>query len=184
MDAGHQFLTATGQISDANRQEWILASDTLGVSMLVDAINHRRPGGATENTVLGPFHVAGAPERANGDSICLDGKGAPCTVEGRVLDEAGNPIAGAKVDVWQTNDDGLYNVQQLDVQPEMNMRGIFTTDEAGRYAFVTVKPLPYSIPPTGRWAVCSMRWDATPCDPRTSTISLPRRATRGSLPHL
>ena len=144
-----QFLTATGQISDANRQEWILASDTLGVSMLVDAINHRRPGGATENTVLGPFHVAGAPERANGDSICLDGKGAPCTVEGRVLDEAGNPIAGAKVDVWQTNDDGLYNVQQLDVQPEMNMRGIFTTDEAGRYAFVTVKPLPYSIPTDG-----------------------------------
>ena len=90
-----QFLTATGQICDDKRQEWILASDTLGVSMLVDAINHRRPGGATENTVLGPFHVDGAPERELGDSICMDGKGAPCVVSGKVTDENGNPIAGA-----------------------------------------------------------------------------------------
>lgn len=144
-----QFLTAIGQICDENRQEWILASDTLGVSMLVDAINHRRPDGATENTVLGPFHVSNAPEKKNGENICLDGKGMPCIVNGRVTDEAGNPIAGAKVDVWQTNDDGLYNVQQLDVQPEMNMRGVFTTDAEGRYDFVTVKPLPYSIPTDG-----------------------------------
>ncbi len=144
-----QFLTATGQISDDKRQEWILASDTLGVSMLVDAINHRRPDGATENTVLGPFHVAQAPARANGDSICLDGKGTPCIVRGRVTDEGGNPIAGALVDVWQTNDDGLYDVQQPGVQPDMNMRGMFTTDADGGYHFVTVKPLPYSIPTDG-----------------------------------
>lgn len=143
------FLTATGKICDDKRQEWILASDTLGVSMLIDAINHRRPGGATENTVLGPFHVSGAPERENGASICLDGKGAPCIVRGRVTDEDGNPIAGARVDVWQTNDDGYYDVQQPGVQPDMNMRGVFTTGADGRYAFTTVKPLPYSIPTDG-----------------------------------
>lgn len=144
-----RFLTATGQICDDKRQEWILASDTLGVSMLVDAINHRRPGGATENTVLGPFHVTGAPERQNGDTICLDGKGAPCVVCGRITDEAGNPVAGAKVDVWQTNDDGFYDVQQPGVQPDMNMRGIFTTEANGSYHFLTTKPLPYSIPTDG-----------------------------------
>jgi len=144
-----QFLTATGQICDDKRQEWILASDTLGVSMLVDAINHRRPDGATENTVLGPFHVDGAPERALGDSICLDGKGVRCVVRGTVADEQGNPISGAKVDVWQTNDDGFYDVQQPGQQPDMNMRGLFTTDENGRYEYITVKPLPYSIPTDG-----------------------------------
>lgn len=144
-----QFLTAAGQISDEKRQEWVLFSDTTGVSMLVDAINHRRPDGATENTVLGPFHVSGAPERENGDSICLDGKGAPCFVSGRVTDEDGNPIANARVDVWQTNDDGFYDVQQPGVQPDMNMRGLFTTDDDGRYNYVTVKPLPYSIPTDG-----------------------------------
>lgn len=144
-----RFLTAIGQISDDKRQEWILVSDTLGVSMLVDAINHRRPGGATENTVLGPFHVSGAPRRQNGASICLDGKGAPCVVRGRVTDEAGNPVAGAQIDVWQTNDDGFYDVQQPGLQPDMNMRGLFLTDEDGRYEFVTVKPLPYSIPTDG-----------------------------------
>lgn len=143
------FLTATGKICDDKRQEWILASDTLGVSMLIDAINHRRPGGATENTVLGPFHVSGAPERENGASICLDGKGAPCVVRGRVTDEEGHPIAGARVDVWQTNDDGYYDVQQPGLQPDMNMRGVFTTGADGRYEFTTVKPLPYSIPTDG-----------------------------------
>lgn len=143
------FLTATGQICDDKRQEWILASDTLGVSMLVDAINHRRPGGATENTVLGPFHVSGAPERENGASICLDGKGKPCIVRGRVIDEDGNPIPGAKIDVWQTNDDGFYDVQQPGEQPDMNMRGLFTAQADGSYEFTTVKPLPYSIPTDG-----------------------------------
>lgn len=143
------YLTATGQMCDDKRQEWILTSDTLGVSMLVDAINHRRPDGATENTVLGPFHVGGAPEREMGDNICMDGKGAPCFVSGRITDEQGNPIAGARVDVWQTNDDGFYDVQQPDEQPDMNMRGLFTTSTDGSYNYTTVKPLPYSIPTDG-----------------------------------
>lgn len=144
-----EFLTATGKICDDKRQEWVLFSDTTGVSMLVDAINHRRPGGATENTVLGPFHVANSPERSLGDSICLDGKGAPCVVSGRVTDEDDNPVAGARIDVWQTNNDGFYDVQQPGEQPEMNMRGLYTADERGHYHFTTVKPLPYSIPTDG-----------------------------------
>ena len=89
------FLTKTGQICSGERQEFILLSDTLGFSMLVDAINNRRPAGATENTVFGPFHVENAPKRQMGDNICLDGKGESCLFEGRVLDLAGQPIAGA-----------------------------------------------------------------------------------------
>ncbi|WP_437409520.1 intradiol ring-cleavage dioxygenase [Sinorhizobium meliloti] len=147
--AAIQFLTKTGQICDDKRQEWILASDTLGVSMLVDAINHRRPDGATENTVLGPFYVENRPHREMGDNICLDGKGAPCLVDGIVTDEQGVPLKGAVVDVWQTNDDGFYSVQQPDEQPDHNMRGVFTTAADGRYWFTTVKPLPYSIPTDG-----------------------------------
>jgi catechol 1,2-dioxygenase len=144
-----QFLTKTGQMCDDKRQEWILLSDTLGVSMLADAINHRRPGRATENTVLGPFHVANAPRRQMGDNICLDGKGDPCYISGRVVDEEGQPLTGALIDVWQTNDDGFYNVQQPDIQPDFNMRGSFETGPDGKYWFQTTKPLPYSIPDDG-----------------------------------
>jgi hydroxyquinol 1,2-dioxygenase len=144
-----QFLTKTGQMCDDKRQEWILLSDVLGVSMLVDSINNRRPGNATENTVLGPFHVAGAPRREMGDCICLDGKGEPCFVSGRVVDEQGNPLSGARLDVWQTNGDGFYNVQQPEVQPDFNMRGVFETGLDGQYAFHTTKPLSYSIPDDG-----------------------------------
>lgn len=144
-----QFLTATGQMCDDKRQEWILASDTLGVSMLVDAINNRRPSGATENTVLGPFHVEGAPFMDMGSNICLDGKGAPCVISGVVTDTDGNPVEGAVLDVWQTNDDGFYDVQQPGVQPDMNLRGRFKTGPDGTYSFVTVKPIPYPIPTDG-----------------------------------
>ena len=104
---GIGFLTRTGQMCSGERQEFILLSDTLGVSMLVDAINNRRPEGATENTVFGPFHVDDAPIRAMGDNISLDGKGESCLFEGRVLDLDGKPIAGATVDVWSDNADGL-----------------------------------------------------------------------------
>jgi protocatechuate 3,4-dioxygenase beta subunit len=143
------FLTRTGQMCDTWRQEYILLSDVLGVSMLVDAINNRKPSGATETTVLGPFHVAGAPERGLGANICLDGKGEPLLVEGVVRDVDGRPIAGAKLDVWQTNDAGFYDVQQRGLQPEMNLRGVFATDESGRYGFRSVKPRFYPIPADG-----------------------------------
>ena len=146
---GIQFLTDVGQMCTEWRQEFILLSDVLGVSMLVDAINHQRPEGSTENTVLGPFHVEGVPHYANGANICLDGKGEPLLVRGRVLDYDGSPIASATLDVWQTNDDGFYDVQQAGIQPEYNLRGVFTTNERGEYFFRSVKPRYYPIPDDG-----------------------------------
>jgi len=143
------FLTRTGQMCDENRQEFILLSDTLGVSMLVDAINHRRPSGATENTVLGPFHVADAPHYPMGQNISLDGKGESCLFEGRVIDRQGNPIENATIDVWCDNADGYYDVQQPDVQPKFNNRGIFTTGSDGTYSFRGIRPVAYPIPDDG-----------------------------------
>lgn len=143
------FLTRTGQMCDNNRQEFILLSDVLGVSMLVDAINHRRPSGATENTVLGPFHVAGAPEYPMGTNISLDGKGESCLFTGYVRDIDGNPIEGAVIDVWSDNADGYYDVQQPDIQPKWNNRGMFKTGPDGKYAFRGVRPVSYPIPDDG-----------------------------------
>jgi len=144
-----EFLTATGQICDDKRQEWILLSDILGISMLVDAINTRRPESATENTVLGPFHVQGSPNREMGDTISDDGQGVPLHISGRVLDTDGNPIDGAVIDAWQASHDGFYDNQQPDVQPEYNLRGIFQTGEDGRYWYRGVKPCHYAIPNDG-----------------------------------
>ncbi|KIC21500.1 intradiol ring-cleavage dioxygenase [Leisingera sp. ANG-Vp] len=143
------FLTRTGQICSATRQEFILLSDVLGLSMLVDAIHHRRPSGATENTVLGPFHVAGAPERGMGETISLDGVGESCLYQGRVLDLDGNPVANAVIDVWSDNADGYYDVQQPDIQPPMNNRGVFRTGADGTFSFRGIKPVSYPIPDDG-----------------------------------
>ncbi|WP_028734398.1 intradiol ring-cleavage dioxygenase [Rhizobium leguminosarum] len=143
------FLTRTGQICSGERQEFILLSDVLGLSMLVDAVNNRRPPGATENTVLGPFHVESAPVRQMGDCISLDGKGESCLFEGRVIDPDGRPIKGASIDVWSDNEDGFYDVQQPGIQPKWNNRGIFITGDDGRYAFVGIKPVSYPIPDDG-----------------------------------
>lgn len=143
------FLTRAGQICSAERQEFILLSDVLGVSMLVDAISHRRPPSATPSTVFGPFHVEGAPVRPLGADICLDGKGEPCLFEGTVRDLDGRPVEGACIDVWSDNADGFYDVQQLDVQPRWNNRGRFLTGADGRYRFRGIKPTPYPIPDDG-----------------------------------
>ncbi|MBZ9653455.1 intradiol ring-cleavage dioxygenase [Phyllobacterium lublinensis] len=144
-----QFLTDVGHICTDWRQEFILLSDILGVSTLVDSINNRRPTGATENTILGPFYVPNAPRYANGANICLDGKGEPLVVSGRVLNTAGEPIPGATIDVWQTNDDGFYDVQQKGVQPDWNLRGVFTADADGKYWYRSAKPHFYPIPDDG-----------------------------------
>ncbi len=143
------FLTETGHMCDDWRQEFVLLSDVLGVSMLVDAINTRRPTGATENTVLGPFHIEDQPERGMGETISEDGKGEPLVVHGRVLDVDGKPVAGAKLDTWQASHDGFYNNQQPDEQPEHNLRGIFTTNDNGEFMYLTVKPVYYGIPKDG-----------------------------------
>ena len=144
-----QFLTATGQICSDWRQEWILFSDIMGVSMLVDSINHRKPNGGSENTVLGPFHVANAPEMPMGANICLDGKGEDMVVSGRVLDTEGHPLSGVRLDVWQANDEGFYDVQQKGLQPDFNLRGVFVTGDDGRFWFKAIKPRFYPIPDDG-----------------------------------
>ena len=143
------FLTRTGQMCSGNRQEFILLSDVLGFSMLVDAINHRRPSGATENTVLGPFHVEGAPEYPMGTNISLDGKGESCLFSGILRDIDGNPVEGAKIDVWCDNADGYYDVQQPDIQPQWNNRGVFITGADGIYSFRGIRPVAYPIPDDG-----------------------------------
>jgi catechol 1,2-dioxygenase len=142
------FLTATGQKCDDVRQEFVMLSDVLGVSMLVETINHRAPG-ATESTVLGPFHMVESPARALGDQISLDGKGEPCLVTGRVTGADGEPLGGASVDVWQANEDGFYDVQQPGIQPQSNLRGLFTAAADGTFWFRTVVPRYYPIPADG-----------------------------------
>jgi catechol 1,2-dioxygenase len=144
-----QFLTKVGHTCDDWRQEFILLSDSLGVSMLVDAINNRKPSGASESTVLGPFHVPDAPELPMGSDICLDEKGEPMLVKGRILGTDGAPIKGAKIDVWQANDEGFYDVQQKGLQPDFNLRGVFRTGADGSYHFKGVKPKFYPIPDDG-----------------------------------
>ncbi len=147
--AAIRFLTDVGHTCTDWRQEYILLSDTLGVSMLVDAINNRKPSGASESTVLGPFHVPDAPELPMGADICLDQKGEPMLVRGRITGTDGQPIAGARIDVWQANDEGFYDVQQKGLQPDFNLRGVFRTDADGSYHFKGVKPKFYPIPDDG-----------------------------------
>ncbi len=152
-------LTATGRITDERRQEFILWSDTLGLSMLVDALAHPPAAGATESTVLGPFYAAGAPHRAYGESMAESPAGTPAWVHGRVLSTDGSPIAGAELDVWQNGDDRLYAVQRPEA-PEDHLRGVYTTREDGTYAFTAVRPVAYPIPadgPVGRMLAATGR---------------------------
>ncbi|MGN6867246.1 MAG: dioxygenase [Solirubrobacteraceae bacterium] len=153
-------LTATGDITDSGRQEFILWSDALGLSMLVDAMAHELPAGATESTVLGPFYVPGSPQREYGESMVIEpGAGVPAWVYGRVLDVSGAPIAGAELDVWQNGADMLYAVQRPEAE-EDHLRGRYLTRDDGTYAFVAVRPVPYPIPddgPVGRMLAASGR---------------------------
>ncbi|WP_225770023.1 intradiol ring-cleavage dioxygenase [Inquilinus sp. Marseille-Q2685] len=143
------FLTRTGHMCDKNRQEFILLSDALGVSMLVDAINHRLPGDATETTVLGPFYVQEAPEVELGADISPDVEGQPLLVTGSVRRANDGPIAGAMVDVWHSDGDGYYDVQQLDETRGITMRARLRTDAGGKFHFWTIMPAAYPIPNDG-----------------------------------
>lgn len=151
---GIAFLTETGRMCSATRQEFILLSDALGASMLVDAINHERSSGATETTVLGPFYVDGPPEHPLGADISGGAKGEPMIVEGSVRDAAGAPVAGAWLDTWHSDADGFYDVQRDDSDPPaLHMRARFRTDAEGRFHFRSVVPSCYPIPhdgPVGR----------------------------------
>lgn len=141
------WLTRTGKMCDSKRQEFILFSDVLGVSMLVDAINHRLPTGATPTTVEGPFHVANAPEVANGGDMAKGAPGIPCFVSGTVRDLSGKPVAGATLDLWQTDGEGFYEAQRDTTEPWM--RGLYHSQPDGSYLVRTVAPIAYTIPMDG-----------------------------------
>lgn len=146
--AGIDFLTRTGQTCTDTRQEFILLSDTLGLSMQVVRINHPATAGATESTVVGPFFVPNAPLYRNGDDLANGAPGEPCFVSGQVRSTSGEPLAGAHLDVWQADDEGLYDVQRESMDGAQN-RGQLDADEHGRFWFWSVKPTPYPIPHDG-----------------------------------
>lgn len=148
---GIKFLTATGQICDDVRQEFILFSDTHGLSSLVDLINHGTDDEAyTETTILGPFYVPNSPWREFGASMReYEDGGEPALLTGFVLDVDGNPIADATIDVWQNSATGFYAVQQPEVQGATNLRGRYRSNAEGRYEIRTVRPVPYPIPDDG-----------------------------------
>lgn len=143
---GIKFLTATGQKCDDRRQEFILLSDILGISMLVDAVNHRRDLGETESTVLGPFFVQGAPEIQIGGDMAAGWEGEPTYVSGKVLSTEGKPIAGALLDLWQSNSEGFYDIQLPDAKP---LRAKLRADAEGRFHFRTILPTSYPVPTDG-----------------------------------
>ena len=146
-EAGIEFLTKTGHMCDGKRQEFILVSDTLGVSMLVDFLNYGKHAGATESTVTGPFFVQGAPEIPLGGTIAgPNTPGEPALVSGSVKTSAGKPIAGAVLDVWQARGEGFYDVQQAG---GTNLRGKVKADENGKFWFRTVLPVSYPVPTDG-----------------------------------
>jgi hydroxyquinol 1,2-dioxygenase len=146
--AGIDFLTRSGHITTDQRQEFILLSDILGLSMLVVGINNRRPPEATESTVLGPFFVEGSPAFENGDDLAGGAPGEPCLVEGRVVDTDGNAVPDALIEVWQADDEGFYDVQHAQLDHAQG-RGHLRSAEDGRFWFWTVKPVAYPIPVDG-----------------------------------
>jgi hydroxyquinol 1,2-dioxygenase len=141
------FLTRTGHLCTGKRQEFILFSDVLGVSMLVDAINNRLSTGATPTTVEGPFHIHDAPERASGEEITKGAPGIPCFVTGTVRSTDGKPIPGVVLDIWQTDGEGLYEAQRDLAEPWM--RGIYRSGADGSFLVKTVAPVGYTIPMDG-----------------------------------
>jgi hydroxyquinol 1,2-dioxygenase len=157
---GIEFLTATGQTCNDRRQEFILLSDTLGVSMLTVALNQARPAGATEATVFGPFHVGDAPRLQAGADLAAGAPGEPLFVDVSVVGLDGKPVADAEVDVWQADDEGLYDVQRPELGQQRRARGVLHTDANGRTHFRTLMPTPYPVPtdgPVGRMLLSTGR---------------------------
>ncbi len=143
---GLELLTRAGEITDAERNEFVLFSDVLGLSSLVDMVNS--PSDCTSSSVLGPFHILGAPDLPVGGDMIGDNEGPQVVVEGRVTDQSGAPIEGAKIELWQTADNGLYSNQDT-AQSEYNLRISMTTGADGRYALSTIRPAPYLVPTDG-----------------------------------
>ncbi|MFI1441731.1 intradiol ring-cleavage dioxygenase [Streptomyces fructofermentans] len=144
---GIEFLTRTGHITDERRQEFILLSDVLGVSMQTVAVNNEASGDATEATVFGPFFVENSPRIEHGGDISFGAAGEPCWVEGTVTDTAGKPVPEARIEVWEADEDGFYDTQYGD--DRMAARAHVFTDSEGRYSFWGLTPTPYPIPHDG-----------------------------------
>jgi hydroxyquinol 1,2-dioxygenase len=145
---GIRYLTATGQMCDDKRQEFILLSDVLGLSMLTVAMNNDKPAGCTEATVFGPFHVDGAPHYADGDDVANGAAGIPCRVRGTVKGLNGEPVAGAVIEVWQADEQGNYDVQYPGLD-EPQARGVLKSGPDGRFHFRTIVAEAYPIPSDG-----------------------------------
>jgi len=145
-EQGISFLERTGDISDAERHEFVLLSDVLGLSSLVDMINSRPEG--TSSSVLGPFHISGSPELAIGGDLKADFPGQVLLAQGVVKNVKGEPIEGATLDIWQTAPNGLYSSQDP-AQDTYSFHGLQTTQSDGRYAFTTVRPVEYTVPTDG-----------------------------------
>jgi len=143
-----QFLTATGKMCTDKRQEFILLSDTIGVSILVITLNNPASGGTSDSTVLGPYYWEGAPEMPAGANLAVDVKGEAAFYSGRVLNADGSPIAGAMLDVWSGDGEGTYDMQ-MEGDVGMKARGRIRTDAAGRYSFRSIKPEYYPVPTDG-----------------------------------
>jgi hydroxyquinol 1,2-dioxygenase len=146
-EAAIGFLTAVGQMCTPERQEFILLSDTLGASMLVDALNYESTGSETESTVLGPFYLPGPPTFENGAAIDAGMPGMTLFVDGRIIDEFGDPLPGVTIDTWQSDSDGFYDVQRSEAS--RYLRGRFTSDSAGLFSFWSILPSSYPIPDDG-----------------------------------
>ena len=177
-----EWLTRTGKQSNDKRQEFILASDVVGVSMLIDCINHRLSGDATPTTVTGPFHVHDSPDLADGADIAKGAPGEPCYVVGSVHSLDGTPIAAAKLDLWQADGDGLYDAQRGGDEPWM--RGIFRSGNDGRFIVQTVLPVPYSIPMDGSVGEVMSRTEISPMRPSHIHFLIEANGHRRLITHL
>lgn len=145
---GIQFLTRAGHMTDDKRQEFILLSDTLGLSMLTVAMNNAKPAGCTEATVVGPFHVENAPHYNLGDDVGNGAIGAPCFVKGTIKGLNGEPVAGAHIEVWQSDEEGMYDVQKKGLEHAQG-RGVLKADAQGHYYFKSILAVAYPIPHDG-----------------------------------
>lgn len=145
---GIKFLTRAGHITDDKRQEFILISDTLGLSMLTVAMNNQKPDGCTEATVVGPFHVENAPVYNLGDDVGNGAIGTPCLVKGTIKGLGGEPVAGAHIEVWQSDEDGMYDVQKPNLDHAQG-RGVLKADAEGNYYFKSILAVAYPIPHDG-----------------------------------
>lgn len=145
---GIKFLTRAGHITDDKRQEFILISDTLGLSMLTVAMNNQKPEGCTEATVVGPFHVENAPHYNLGDDVGNGAIGTPCFVKGTIKGLGGEPVPGAHIEVWQSDEDGMYDVQKPNLDHAQG-RGVLKADANGNYYFKSILAVAYPIPHDG-----------------------------------